>query len=281
MHKYCLFNDTIKRVDEPILKPNDLAVFRGYGIFDFMPVKNSIPVFYEDYWKRFSRSAGFMSLALPYPAGEMRRLLGELFRKNDLTDGYCRMVLTGGYSSNGFTPDGPPNLIITTSGPVHNPEEHYTRGIKLLSVDYVRDLPEIKSLNYSRVLKEQTKLKAAGALDVLYAFKGKISESSRANFFIIGDDGVLKTPETNILRGITRGKILEIAETASGAKTEDFGMPEALKAQGAFLTSTTKDLIPVTRIDDGIIGGGKIHPLIGEMRSAFQQRVARYVKENS
>jgi branched-chain amino acid aminotransferase len=96
-------------------------------------------------------------------------------------------------------------------------------------------------------------MEKAGAEDVLYHQDGQVSESSRSNFFIV-KDGVISTPDKHVLMGITRKQILKIA---GNVQIRPVSLQEALDADEAFITSTTKILLPVTQLDDHTIGTGK------------------------
>lgn len=279
MHKYCLFNGEIKDTSQPVFQVNDLAILRGYGIFDFMPIKNSIPLFFEDYWNRFKNSAQITGLQLNFSKGEFEQQIKTLIEKNDIGDGFCRVILTGGYSSNGFAPDGTPNCVVTTLSSFGYALSDYTEGIKLLTLQYTRENPRVKSLNYSTVLMQQERLKKEGAEDVLYLNQNKvISESSRANFFIFSADKILLTPDSDILPGITRKYVLEVAkEKGMTVKVEDFNLEKVKKARAAFLTSTTKNIMPIVRIDDFDINDGIIDPVIKELQEGLKERINRYI----
>lgn len=279
MHQYCLFNGEIKDTSQPVFQVNDLAILRGYGIFDFMPVKQSRPLFYDDYWNRFSNSARISGLEISFSKEKFEEQIKTLVAKNKFTDGFCRVILTGGYSSNGFAPDGSPNCVVTTLSSFEYDTAAYTEGIKLLTLEFVRENPLVKSLNYSTVLMKREQLKKEGAEDVLYLDEHqKVSESSRANLFILSAGGILKTPQSDILPGITRKNVLEVAqEIGIPAKTEDFNLEEVKNARAAFLTSTTKNIMPVTRIDDFQINGGIIDPVIKELQKGLKEKIDRYI----
>lgn len=282
MHTFCLFNGEIKDTSEPIFRINDLAILRGYGIFDFMPIKSALPLFYDDYWARFSNSARITGLKLQFNQEEFRQQIMTLIEKNEITDGYCRVILTGGYSSNGFSPDGTPNCVVTTMGEFEYDASDYA-GTKLLTLLFTRENPLVKSLNYSTVLMQQTNLKKAGASDVLYINeKSIVSESSRANFFILNSDGVLMTPESNILPGITRKNVLAVAdEIGIPAKVTDFDLEEVRNAQSAFMTSTTKNIMPVTKVDDFEINGGKVVQTIFDLQAQLKRKTDQYIAKHS
>lgn len=273
MNTYCLINGEIKKTTEPLLKLNDLGLLRGYGVFDFFPIQQSQPVFFSDYWNRFRNSALQMRLPFEWNQLEFSRQLDRLIQKNELTDGYCRLLLTGGYSSNGFLPDGPPNFIVITQGPILYPEKDYTLGIKLITLQYAREYPQIKSINYMSVLLQRDRIREEAADDVLYLSGDKITESSRSNFFIIDKNGILKTPAHDILSGITRGKVLELAAKIMDVEVTDVSIDDVKKAQSAFVTSTTKKIMPVTCIDDFIINDGHILPIISKLQEALKEHV--------
>lgn len=250
MFEYCIVNHQIQKTNQASIGLSDLGLLRGYGIFDFLPVAQSTPIFVDDYIQRFKSSAQQMDLPLGYSAAEIKEMITTLIQKNKMDAGYIRLVLTGGYSENGFTPSGDTNLMILPVSPISYPTDYYERGVKLLKSEYIREFPGIKSINYVKVLLEQKRLKEYGAQDVLFTFQGKISESSRANFFIVNSKGELQTSETGVLAGITRKKILELAPEFLPTIVKDITLDDLYTAKEAFLTSTTKGTMPVRKIDE-------------------------------
>lgn len=278
MDTYCLINGEIHKTGDPVLKVNDLGLLRGYGVFDFFPIKQSRPVFFEDYWTRFMKSAKQMHLPFEWDEATFSQQLARLIRQNEVDDGFCRLLLTGGYSSNGFYPDQRPNLIVTTQGPIHYPEKNYNQGIKLLSHEYIREYPTIKSINYTTVLLARDRLREESAEDVLYYSPQSVTESSRSNFFIIDKYKVLKTPGNNILAGITRSKVLLVAKNYMDVQITDVTIDEVRDARSAFITSTTKGIMPVSRIDDFLIKGGEIDPVIAKLQTGLALEMERYIQ---
>lgn len=278
MNTYCLFNGELHKTAEPVLKVNDLGLLRGYGVFDFFQIVQSKPLFFKDYWNRFSNSARKMRLPFEWEEDRFSSLLDHLIQKNEITNGYCKLLLTGGYSSNGFNPDQHPNFIVTTQDPIHYPEVNFEKGIKLLSIEYVREYPSIKSINYMTVLLARDRLREESAEDVLYYSSESVTESSRSNFFILDKNNILKTPGNNILAGITRSKVLEIAKNQLDVQIADVTLDEVREARSAFLTSTTKGIMPVTRIDDFVINEGNIDPVIARLQEGLAQETERYIK---
>jgi branched-chain amino acid aminotransferase len=182
----------------------------------------------------------------------LKAIIHELVEKNNLKEGGIRMVLSGGVSPNHFSP-AKVKIFIFAESLIFPAQEKYEKGIKLLSLEYVRPIAEIKTTNYAYPVWDSMRWKEAGAEDVLYHLNGNLSESSRSNFFIV-KDGVISTPDSHVLMGITRKNVIDLA---GEVQIRPISMQEALNADEAFITSTTKVLLPVTQIDEHEIGTGK------------------------
>jgi D-alanine transaminase/branched-chain amino acid aminotransferase len=107
----------------------------------------------------------------------------------------------------------------------------------------------------------QSLIKEKGADDVLYHTNEVITECPRANFFIVTKDGKLITPVNNILKGITRMKVLELAASNHKVEEQPITIDDIKNAREAFITSSTKRVLPVWQIDDCIIGEKGINPV--------------------
>lgn len=243
-------------LDKAFLHISDLAVQRGYGVFDFVKVHGSTPLFLEDYLDRFYESARLMELGMPLSRDEMKAVIGQLTEKNALEVAGMKMILTGGYSEDGFTPLNP-NLLITQQPLVLPGKEKVTNGIKIITHEYVREFPTAKTINYSMGIRLISKVKSSGAEEVLYFKNGVVSEFPRCNFFIVRDDNTVVTPADNVLKGITRKNVMELAGRRFSVEQAAITMEDVTQAKEAFLTSTTKRILPIVQVDDNIIGDGR------------------------
>jgi branched-chain amino acid aminotransferase len=276
---YIAIDGELVKADEARLHVSDLGLLRSYALFDFFRVSRGVPLFLEGYLTRFFRSAERLAIPVPLGREALMQLIETLLAANQQPESAIRMVLTGGYSNNGFTPSGRPNLIVMQHEAPHYPEKLFTEGAHLMGYPYVRDIPEVKSTNYALVLALQPKLKALDALDVIWHNGGVISESSRSNVFIVDADGVVRTPAKNVLMGITRQRVLELAKERYPTREDDITLEELRSAHEVFLTSTTKGVMPVTKLDGEPLGGGKPGPVTLELREALAAMAQRYVEE--
>jgi branched-subunit amino acid aminotransferase/4-amino-4-deoxychorismate lyase len=235
---------------------DDLSILRGFGIFDYFRTYNRKPFLLNDYLKRFQNSASIVGLSIPLNSTELSSVIDQLISQSPNDECGIRMILTGGNSFDAFTPEKP-NLIIRTEKFQLPLEKDYSEGVIVISYEYQRDLPEAKLLNYSSAIIHNSRNLDKKASEILYHFRGKITEASRSNFFVIQGERLI-TPEKHILKGITRQTVLTMAQKDFAIEKENFPMHLLSDVDEVFITSTTKGIMPVIKIDDQIIGNGKV-----------------------
>ena len=276
---YCLVNGQILEVKNAVIGINDLALMRGYGIFDFFRLSEGIPLFIDDHLDRFYTAAEHVRLAVPFAKNDLKEQLHMLFAKNKMTVAGIRMILTGGYTANGYDP-AEPNLIVTQEPITFPPAFKYENGIKLITHEYQRDLPEVKTINYMTGIYLQERVRQEGAYDVLYYHNNEVLELTRSNIFIVDADGLIKTPKENILHGITRKNLLRAAKNKVEIVERAFTLSELHQAKEAFLTGTTKKVLAITKMDDKIIGKGKVGEVTKNMMELFKNYEESYIRSN-
>ena len=253
---YAYVRQEIVPLEQAHLHVSDLAIQRGYGVFDFFRIREGRPLFLEEYLSRFYASARLMHLPLPFSDGELKETIYKLMELNGLAVSGMKMILTGGYSDSGYDIVSPNLLLIQQ--PITLPAQALQeRGLKLITQEYVREFPEVKTINYAMGIRLLQKIKVKGADDVLYHHKGVVSELPRCNFFLVRQDGTVVTPAHGMLHGITRKHVLELATKRYHAVEATVTLDDIRQASEAFLTSTTKRILPVVQVDDMVIGAGK------------------------
>lgn len=257
MAHYCSLNGKILAQEKASLGVMDLAVLRGYGIFDYFLFKYGRPMLEELYLDRFFHSARKMGLTPPLNRQELSQQMKELIAANGEDKGAIRLVLTGGYAPDGYTP-GEPNLIILQHGYPNYPESYFTEGVGLISHPFQREWPEVKTINYLTGIKLLPEIRKAGALEVLYHYNGELREAVRSNVFLVTEKEELVTPDRDILFGITRDSIFKAAEGLLPVAARKVSMEEVYSAREVFLTGSNKSAMPVVRIDGRPVGDGKV-----------------------
>ena len=260
--------------DQADIGLNDLGFVRGYGIFDLLRTYGPIPFRLGDHLARLVHSAEQIELALPRPPAEIEQIVHATLARNghpgDIT---IRIVVTGGPSASFLMPEDKPTLLVMIA-PINlpNPALHQT-GASLISVQVERWMPTVKSLNYATAVVCLRKARKAGAVEALYrSHDDVLSECMTSNFFAF-KDGRLITAREGVLEGVTRKVALEVAEDAFEIEYRNLRYGELAQMDEAFITSTTKEVMPIVRVDDVQIGDGRVGPRTQRMIDLFKAAV--------
>ena len=268
MKRYTIVNDQLLPAEEASLLITDLAIQRGYGIFDFFKTVDGAFRFLDDHLDRFYRSAAAMHLPITYTREELKALLSTLQEKNQLPDSGIRITLTGGYSPDGYSITAP-NMVITQN--VLPKVADNEKGIKLMTYPHQRQLPEVKTLDYLMAIYLQPTLQKSGADDILYHDNGFMKECPRSNFFIVTNDDEVVTSNKNILAGVVRKQVLSLKVDGVKLVEREISFDDLKHCKEAFVTSSTKNILAVTAIDGQQIGNGMAGEITKSLAQAFQE----------
>lgn len=249
-------NDHFLENEKVLLHISDLSMQRGYAVFDFLRSANAVPLFISDHLDRFFASAASLHLPVRKSREGLSSIVHELIKRSSLSEAGIRIVLTGGYSTDSYQP-AEPNLLITCNPVKTTTQTDFEKGLSIITYEHQRELPHVKSINYLTAVWLQPLLKEKQADDVLYFKNGIVTEFPRSNLFIITADNKLATPARNILLGITRKKVLSLAAEIMPVEERDITVEELQNAAEVFLTSTTKKILPVVKVNNKAIGNGK------------------------
>jgi len=271
MSKLCYFKGKIGDIDSFQLPLNDLAVLRGYGIFDYLRTYNGKPFLLDNHIDRFFYSADLLGLNVKEDRIKIKQVVASLLKKSGLKDAGFRLVLTGGASPDAFSFSDPHFFILIEPLPSYD-ELIWENGVKLMSHNYLRCLPEVKSINYVEAIRLQPQRLKAKAFDILYTYNANVLECTRSNFFLFHGD-TLVTPQNNVLIGRTRNLILELADNLFKIEERDISIEELESCSEVFLSGTTKKVLPVRCIDELSIADGNR----GVNTLSLQKRFNKYV----
>ena len=161
--EYAFVNGDIMPIKKATIGITDLGLLRGYGIFDFFRAIDGKTIYLENHLDRFERSMRFMSMESPFSRAELRENILKIAELNHAPLLGIKMIATGGYSPDGYTPTTPNILIM--GKPFAIPP--FEKGLKLMLFDHVRDMSEVKTLNYSFPISQMLTLSKNGFDDVL------------------------------------------------------------------------------------------------------------------
>lgn len=257
------------------LPVNDLSIVRGYGVFDYTRSYGGRPFKLREHILRLERSAAAIDLKLPWTTEELEAIVQATFDRNGYADAGIRIVATGGPSPDFMTPGDQPSLLVMITPITQSQAAAQAVGVKVTTVEMDRVLPTVKSINYMGAVMAVEAAKREGAVEAIYRTpEGLLTEGTRANLFVFQGDKLL-TANQDVLAGITRAVILEIA-------SDDFEVVEGpVHYSGlrdgtideVFITSSTKEVLPVVQVDDIQIGNGKPGPKTEKLLALFHSYV--------
>lgn len=272
MEPLCYLNGEYMPAKEARVSIFDIGLLRGYGIFDALPTFNRVPFRLQDHFDRFRNSARTLALTVPYTDSEMEGIIVKLIESNigQGEEAAIRLLLTGGalVGGLGYDPHTPTfAAMVAKIAPLER--KYLDDGCALLPFEHLRAFPTAKTNNYTQAVLLQKSLADSGALEVLYTHQGRVLECATSNFFIV-KDGTLITAQSDILLGITRKVVLELAEGHGiPVQVRDVGVQEMYDADEAFITSSYKNIAPVVRVGERTIGSGRPGPVTQELMALF------------
>ena len=255
MYPIAYLNGDYVKIENARLPVTDLAVTRGYGLFDYFRYRDRQAIFLRDHLNRFYTGAREMYLDVPVSKAELTNVVTELINRNGQEAGGIRFVLTGGQAEDGYTPNRP-NLFATVS-PATSPDPAlYKTGCTIYLHPFERQLAHVKTIDYVEGIRVQRTLTAAQADYPLYVDReGYLRESDRSNFMIVRG-GTLITPDRDILHGITRHHLLQLAEKLGiPSRCLRVHSDDLLEADEAIICSSTKGPMPITGVARTAPGG--------------------------
>jgi len=261
--------------NEATISINDVAVLRGYCVFESLRTYNRRPFHLHEHLQRLYRSAELIELALPYSYEDIARIIHDVIDHNTYQHAAIRIFVTGGESEDGLMPSGKPVLAVLITPLAERDMKRFAQGIKLITTRLARTVPDAKTSNYLaaiRALKEAARRDASDALFV--SEQDHVLEGTRNNFFVFHGD-TLVTPKEHILLGVTRGVVLELARGRFAIEERPITLDELPRVDEAFITSSSKEIMPVIQIDDLVIGNGKPGPHTHELEQRFITMIER------
>jgi branched-chain amino acid aminotransferase len=261
--------------DKATITINDVAVLRGYSVFESLRTYDHRPFHLDQHLTRLYRSAKLIEIEIPWPREHIAGVIRKTIERNVYRHAAIRLLVTGGESEDGILPSGKPLLAVLITPLGERDMERFAQGCKLITTKLLRNSPEAKTTNYIaavRALKEAVQRDAADALFVNE--RDHVLEATRSNFFIFRGD-TLVTPRRGILIGVTRNVVLELAQSSFAVEERPILLDELALADEAFITSSSKEITPVVQIDDLVIGDGKPGPRTYQLEQCFVEMVER------
>ena len=273
--------------EKALISAFDHGFLYGDGIYETMRAYNGTIFLLTRHLDRLKHSASAISLKLPLPIENIEEALNRSVHINKLQDAYIRLHVSRGPGEIGLDPAlCPVPTMVIVAKPFHDyPAENYSHGVRVAFVKTRRNhplaiSPSIKSTNFLNNIQAKIEAIKAGAYEgIMLNWEGYVAEGTISNIAMV-KKGVLYTPhvKTGILKGVTRDLVLSLAKKKRILVKETLLKPQDfLAADECFITNTTMEIMPVTRINRKIIGSGKPGPITALLNEAYTREVRRCI----
>ena len=254
----------------------DRGFIFGDGIYEVVPVINSIIVEKDGFWDRFQRSLNEISLNLPYTNDEFESILNNLIEINSLKEGGLYIQITRGVAPRDFSFVKGVKPTIMAFAFSDSVLEHPAAksGITIISTPDIRwKRRDIKSISLLGQCYAKNQATIAGVDECFMVEDGYVTEAGSSSAFIIKDGALITKPLSNeILPGIRRNRLLNLAKQI-GLQIQErkFSMDEVYNADECFISAATIILLPVIKADGKAINGGKIGEYTIKLRELYKR----------
>lgn len=261
-------NGVYKSVDCLALPITAITINRSYAAFEFFTLINEKPFYLERHLDRLFNTLKLLRIEIEYDKNQISLIIHNLLEKNQSNELSYKLFVIPEPDFSYKTFKG--ELYIFPVKNLSRASTFYKTGAKLLLKKYSRFLPEAKTTNYTPFIYWENEVISQKAIDVLYYDKKIIRETSRSNIFIIKNH-VIYTPKKDVLKGITRSICIDLIKINHFEfKEKNICLNEIFTADEVFITSTTREITPITQIENSVINHGVIGNITQQLMLDFK-----------
>lgn len=268
-----MVNNRVLPIGQALINAHDRGLFFGDGVYEVVRVYNRHPYRIDKHMARLERSAKEIMMR-PLDTEVIERRIRAIIRQSQLDNALVYLHITRGLElrRHGWADEIEPQFFMTIRNRQRQ-EDLATEGLTAITTPDVRwKRCDIKTLNLlPNVLAGRKATQQGAAEAILYTEDHLVTEGSHTNVFAVIDDTIRTAALTsNILAGVTREAILELAQTLGLAVDETaFTVEEMCNAQEVFITGTSSEIRGLTRIDQQTIGSGQVGMVTAQLAGAF------------
>jgi branched-chain amino acid aminotransferase len=278
MHRFLLHNDQIHETGDRIVSPGQVGLMNGWGIFSTIRVKDGVMFAWERHWARMQRDAARMRVPFPENRQWLEDRLYPLIEKNQAANSTLRVVIV---RNRGGMWEGPAAAqrafdTIAFTAPLHDWGATVKLGVAPNARHAASEFAGTKYNSWSENLTRYERAHEQGFDEVLlFNERGEVAECTSANVFLVQGSEVSTPPlSSGCLPGVTRALLLEEIQLPGISVMEKICLKEDLEAADEiFITSTTRDLMPVASVEGLRVRTG------GAVRDRLQQAFSAYTND--
>ncbi len=273
----CYLNGDLGPLAAATVSVLDRGFIFGEGVYELIPVFNGTPFRLTEHLRRLRRSLAAVVIVDPFSQEQWTSMIQELIRANHGGDQAIYIQITRGAAARNhvLTENIPPTVFAMSSPP---PSSAETIPIEAITTEDIRwQRCDIKATSLLANVMSRALAADSGSQEAIYIREGYVTEGAASNVFI-STDGHIKTPPISprILPGVTRDLLVELLEhTGTPVHEESISIQQLIDADEAWVTSSSREMVPVVRIDRDPVGDGEIGPVFRHVQRIYREYKAK------
>ncbi len=264
--EYAVINGELLPLERAQISPFHKAYFSSFGIYETVKVDRGRPFYLENHLHRLHHSAGVIDLRLPADIPTLAAWFEKL-RQIEPQATWTLKIIALGALDRRETP-----LIAMQAEPlVIYPANLYQTGASAILYEGQRHLPTCKSLNTLVNYLARRAAAQAGAIEGLLHYGGCLTEGSRSNLFMVQKGQLITPPQNQVLSGITRDLVIQVMRDTPHPVAEAPVSVDLSLYEEVFISSTSMHVMPLTRINGQLVGGGQVGPVTRLAMARFNE----------
>jgi len=242
------------------------------NVYEVIRIIQGVPLFLEEHMERMEASIKLLKMPFTFSQEEIKVLMEKLCHQNGFSEGNIKLVVNG---------EKVPALYMYFI-PHNYPDEFlYREGIKTKTIFLERSNPNAKVVRLSYKEKVTSFIEEHHIYEALLVNKEEeITEGSKSNVFFVLDDTLYTPPLKDVLGGVTRKRILQIAEELSfPIKEEPVKLSDLSRVKAAFISGTSPKILPISKIDEKELSS-TTHPMVLKLMNAYDERIQDYISSH-
>lgn len=239
------------------------------NVYEVIRIIQGVPLFLEEHMERMAASIELLNMPFTFSLEEIKGLMKNLCHKNGFTKGNIKLVVNG---------EKVPTLYLYFIPHSYPDAFLYAEGIKTKTIFLERSNPNAKVVRLSYKEKVTSFIEEHHIYEALLVNReDEITEGSKSNVFFVLDETLYTPPLKDVLGGVTRKRILQIAEELSfPIKEEPVKLSDLSRMEAAFISGTSPKILPISKIDEKELSS-TTHPMVRKLLNAYNDRIQDYI----
>ncbi|MEJ2361731.1 MAG: D-amino-acid transaminase [Gammaproteobacteria bacterium] len=263
----------------------DRGFIFGDGVYEVIPAYGGKLFRLDEHLQRLQNSLDGIRIGNPCSSAQWQEILQQVLAQNPAEDSSVYLQVTRGVArrDHAFPADATPTVFVMANPLITTDEQAFNRGAEAITLDDIRWLHcNIKAIALLPNILMRQQAIDEGAAEAILIRDGEVTEGAASNVFIVSDNTIKTPPKgARLLPGVTRDLIVELANSHGLPLQEvNFSKEELLRADEIWISSSTKEIMPVVTLNHNAVGDGQPGAMARKLFAVFQE-YKRMIRANA